>query len=137
VTVTPYSKPVLIKDRVVIMKKAAIVLAFTLGSLISIGARADQLEMQAAALLAFNAASMCHVHEGLYRNTVEAHTDGHSDQTIKDASQVAPGSEADKVISQALTDSKSGKANAQSFYDTSMKAVKERVYSLLQQGKTT
>lgn len=119
------------------MRNAVAVLVISASIMASNVVRADQLEMQAAAMLAFNAASACHANEMLYKNVVEARSGGHSDQKIKEAAQVAPGSETEHVVDQALKESGSGTANPKAYYDRCMKRVKNDVYMLLQGGKTS
>ncbi|MCF5708985.1 hypothetical protein GIV19_17015 [Pseudomonas syringae] len=116
-----------------------LVLAATLACMASFGvsAKAGKPEMEAAALLAFNAAEMCHNQYGLYLSAAEAHRNGHSDQKIKAVSDASPGSYAEAAIDKAIADAKSGINTSDDMYGKCMKKVREDVYKQIESGKTS
>lgn len=120
------------------MKKIVAMAAFLgLVTTLSVNAKPGQAEMEAAALMAFNAAAMCHNQHGLYLSAAEAHRNGHSDQKIKEVSDASPGSAAEQVIDRALADSKAGNNTSDQMYEQCMKKSRDDVYRLIEGGKTT
>ncbi|AAO57504.1 hypothetical protein [Pseudomonas syringae group genomosp. 3] len=101
----------------------------------SASAKPGQAEMEAAALMAFNAAEMCHNQHGLYLSAAEAHRNGHTDQKIKDVSGASPGSAAEAAINRALSDANTGSNTSDQMYDQCMKKSRDEVYRLIEGGK--
>ena len=119
------------------MRKFIVMTALAQSVLVTPIVSADTATNEAAALLAFSAAELCHNHAGLYKTASEAIRDGHNEQAIRDAGAVPVGSEADKVITSAVADAKSGAEDADRFYEHCMKKAREKVYATIEGGKTS
>ncbi len=116
---------------------AALVAVMACATSFAVSAKPDQVEMEASALLAFNAAEMCHNQYGLYLSAVDAHRNGHPDQKIREISDATPGSYAEQAINRAISDAKAGRNTSDEMYGECMKKVKEDVYRQLEGGKSS
>ncbi|MEE4652846.1 hypothetical protein V2L06_20685 [Pseudomonas alliivorans] len=117
------------------MRKLIFMTALSQAVLASPIASADAATNEAAALLAFNAAELCHTNAGLYSTASGAIRDGHTEDAVREAGAVPSGSEADKVIKAAVADTKSGKEDVNKFYEQCMKKAREKVYATIEGGK--
>lgn len=113
------------------MRKALVLLALFAVSMPILAEDISRDELKAAVDAAFNAASYCHNSQAVYQGAVLAAKNGVQEGKILEASGLSGDKKGVELISLAVSDSATGRADPKRYYESCMTSVRTDVNKLI------